>query len=820
MRTGTLGLMLRWCLLFTLLLSGCSRFQTAPQTRYQEVSRLYRTGRLQAALHNLDERPDWRHSESSEWRSRFHTLRAEILLAQGKVAEASKDLADPAPGARWEARRQLVLGGVCLRQGRFDEGQVALQKAQQLAEQTGDSETALLAMVYEGARLARKGDQRSAEEVTRTALNEAMKRDDAYSEAAACNNMAFLRLRQLRYDESIAFTRQAVTAADRIDARWIAGRSATNAALCYAQLGDIPRALEWQSRVAANLELVGDRGNLKDSLGEMGSMYLIQGRFDEAIQSYRKAFDLARELHDDPATWAGNLALAFISAQRWQDAAYWNQQAWESKADSSNETALHYLRLNRGFISAGQSRFDEAARDFQQVLSGSAGNRGLMWDAHAGLARVEMARNRFDAAKPHFEAALQQIETARIELRNRESKITFLARLIRFHQDYVEALMARGEVEAALRVAESSRGRILAAQSERVSPQVAQDVVARARRFAAARKTAVLFYWTAPKRSWLWTITARGVRSHELPPAARLEEQVKLYRNEIEKSVRDPLREAADGPGSQLYQMLLGPASEAAGIARVTVIPDGPVHLINLESLPVPKPQPHFWLEDVTLSVAPSLTMLTASQPEPATGEGLLLVGAPEAPDPEYPTLESARQELSGIAAKFPALSKTVLEGGNATRTNYQKARAERFALVHFAAHAEVGRVSPLDSAIILAREGDQFRLYAREILATPKLHARLVTISACSSAGTTSYAGEGLIGLSWAFLEAGAQAVVAGLWDVSDSSSAELMTWLYEGIAAGRAPDEALRAAKLRMLKGGNFQRPYYWAPYQVYVR
>lgn len=812
--------MLRWCLIFTLLFSGCSRFQSAPQTRYEEVTKLYRTGRLQAALRNLDEHSDWQHSKSSEWRSRFHTLRAEILLAQGKAAEAVKDLNDPAPGARWEARRQLVLGGACLRLGKFEEGQVALDKARQLAEQTGDSETALMSMVYEGARLARKGDQRSAEDVTREALSEAMKRQDAYSEAAACNNMAFLRLRQLRYDESIAFTRQAVTAADRIDARWIAGRSATNAALCYAQLGDIPRALEWQSRVAANLEMVGDRANLKDSLGEMGSMYLIQGRFDEAVKAYRKAFDLARELHDDPATWAGNLALTFISAQKWRDAAYWNQQAWGSKPDSSNDTALNYLRLNRAFISSGQEHYDEAAKDFQQVLASSGGNRGLLWDAHAGLARVEMARNRFAAAKPHFEAALQQIETARIELRNRESKITFLARLIRFHQDYVEALMARGETEAALRVAESSRGRILAAQSERASPQVATDIVARARRFAVQRKTAVLFYWTAPKRSWLWTITPAGVRSHELPPAAKLEEQVQLYRKEIEKSMRDPLREGAEAPGSQLYQMLLGPAREAVGIARVTVIPDGPIHLINMESLPVPRPEPHFWLEDVTLSVAPSLTMLTASDPAPAAGEGLLLVGAPDAPDPEYPTLESARKELTGIAGKFPALRKTVLQGGNATRSNYQKAGAERYALVHFAAHAEVGRVSPLDSAIILAREGDQFRLYAREILGTPRLQARLVTISACSSAGTTSYAGEGLIGLSWAFLEAGARAVVAGLWDVSDSSSADLMTWLYEGIAAGREPDEALRAAKLRMLKGGDFRRPYYWAPYQVYVR
>lgn len=811
--------MLRWCLLFTLLFCGCARFLGSPQARFEEVWKLYRTGRLQAALQDLEQHPGWRNAGSSEWRSRFHTLRAEILLAQGKTAEALQDLAETAPGPRWEARRQLVLGGVYLRTGRFEDGRIALERARQLAEQTGDSETALLSMVYEGARLARKGDLRAAEEVTHAALAEAVKRDDAYSEAAACNNLAFLRLRQLRYDESIAFTRQAVAAADRIDARWIAGRSATNAALCFAQLGDIPRALEWQSRVAADLEMVGDRANLKDSLGELGSMYLIQGKFDEAIRSYRRAYELADELHDDPATWAGNLALAYISAQRWQDAAYWNEQARASKTDSSNQAAQSYLTLNRGFIAAGQGRLEEAAQEFRQVLAGNGGNRGLLWDAHAGMARLEMARHRFDAARPHFEAALEQIENARVQLRNRESKITFLARLIKFHQDYVEALMAQGQSDAALRVAESSRGRILAAQSERAASPVAADVVARAQRFARARGAAVLFFWTAPTRSWLWTVTAGGVRYHELPPAARIAETVESYRAEIERSSRDPLRDG-ETPGSKLYQMLLGSARELAGVKRVVVIPDGPVHLVNLESLPVALPKPHYWLEDVTLSVAPSLTMLTLEKPDAGSGEGLLLVGAPQSPDPEYPTLDSARRELNGIAAQFPALPRTTLEGAQATRGNYRKAGADRYALIHFAAHAEVGRISPLDSAIILAKEGDQFRLYAREIVDAQRLRARLVTISACSSAGTTSYAGEGLIGLSWAFLEAGAHAVVAGLWAVNDNSSADLMTWLYQDIAAGQAPDEALRAAKLRMLRASDYKQPYYWAPYQIYVR
>ena len=77
------------------------------------------------------------------------------------------------------------------------------------------------------------------------------------------------------------------------------------------------------------------------------------------------------------------------------------------------------------------------------------------------------------------------------------------------------------------------------------------------------------------------------------------------------------------------------------------------------------------------------------------------------------------------------------------------------------------------------------------------------------------------MVGLAWAFLHAGSRAVIAGLWDVSDSSTAALMDHLYGGIAAGQVPEDALRSAKLTLVKGsGPFRKPYYWGPLQAYVR
>ena len=129
--------------------------------------------------------------------------------------------------------------------------------------------------------------------------------------------------------------------------------------------------------------------------------------------------------------------------------------------------------------------------------------------------------------------------------------------------------------------------------------------------------------------------------------------------------------------------------------------------------------------------------------------------------------------------------------------------------------------MSPLDSAIVLSREStgsDSFKLYARDIIRHP-LRADLVTISACYGAGERSYSGEGLVGLSWAFLRAGAHNVIAALWEATDVSTEQLMGKFYDELDKGASPDAALRAAKLALLHGSNFHNPFYWAPFQLYA-
>jgi CHAT domain-containing protein len=214
--------------------------------------------------------------------------------------------------------------------------------------------------------------------------------------------------------------------------------------------------------------------------------------------------------------------------------------------------------------------------------------------------------------------------------------------------------------------------------------------------------------------------------------------------------------------------------------------------------------------------------MLASARPVRGVGRTLLLLGDAVSPGPDYPELPNASAEMTEIGKHFRPRDETVFARQQANAGAYLHSAPQRFAYIDFVAHGVASSADPLDSAIVLSRTTgaeDSFKLYARDIMLHP-IDARLVTIAACYGGGTRSYAGEGLVGLSWAFLRAGAHNVIGALWEVSDESAPRLMDALYQGLEDGLRPNAALRQAKLSMLHApGGFRRPFFWAPFQLYT-
>jgi CHAT domain-containing protein len=259
--------------------------------------------------------------------------------------------------------------------------------------------------------------------------------------------------------------------------------------------------------------------------------------------------------------------------------------------------------------------------------------------------------------------------------------------------------------------------------------------------------------------------------------------------------------------------------------SKVLIIPDGVLNGLNFETLLAPgSGRSHYWIEDVTVRNANSIRMLSRVNPDASQNDTkkLLLIGNPIITGTGYDNMVNAFAEIRGIEKHFPKDSETVVTQSEAVPASYLESKPEEFSYIHFVAHGTASRLDPLDSAVVLSpppANPDNFKLYARDIMRDP-LHARLVTISSCYGSGSRAYAGEGLVGLSWAFLRAGAHNVIGALWEVNDASTPLLMDRLYADLEAGSTPDDALRAAKLSLIHSpAVYRKPLYWAAFQLYT-
>src|SRR5262249_3442514 len=152
----------------------------------------------------------------------------------------------------------------------------------------------------------------------------------------------------------------------------------------------------------------------------------------------------------------------------------------------------------------------------------------------------------------------------------------------------------------------------------------------------------------------------------------------------------------------------------------------------NLETLVVPEPRPHYWIEDVEIAVAPSIGIAISKPNSEAErpNAAALLIGDPDYKGTGYEPLPGAGAELDQVKECLRPAVAQVYRRGDASPEAYWGANPARFQFIHFAAHAESNVKNPLDSAVVLSRGGG-FKLYARDVIDVP-IRADLVTLSAC----------------------------------------------------------------------------------------
>ena len=812
-----------------MLVGGC---QGSPPLSavYDRIDQKIQHGELDAALQDI-ERESARSAAAgpeSEWS--FRILKAHVFIYRAEYKKTLEILNDPLPpslGTSQIAVRKNIYEAAAYRLAQqYDESEKSIGRGLSLAEQY---QPGLLPEVLNSQAVILSREKKFAEAEASARRGLALSRIDKNKqmELSALATLAAMDIERERFDEALDWNQAGLKLANSM------GRDATakliigNMGSSYFGLGDFENAIPLFKEAADD---AGAR-KLNDLqahwLADLAECYYAEHDYARAREILTEELKVARQLDEKTALTEclNDLAEVALETGRVDAAEEYSREELEVERAGLDRSAVMDSRLVRGRIAAGKKQYGEAKLLLTGIIAAPEATDALKWEAQARLAKLLDDEGNTVAAEKQYREAIRKIGLARTGRGREELQFSFLTSNLEFYQDYVDFLVAHGRSGDALKVAELSRARTLL---EGLAPQEAgnpQSVAAlQPERVAVKVKQTLLFYWIGRNQSHLWVITPKKVHYFALAKEQEIVPELRAYRAEL-----GSLHDAGDREGEsgrKLYELLVEPASAALQKeTRMIVLPDPSLASLNFETLIVPGSNAHFWIEDVTLTTASSLTLL-AQSPKPGTDnsperKNLLLVGNTE-PVEAFPALARAHEEMERIERYFPEAERSVLEGRQATPRAFLESDPGKFTYLHFVTHGTASVTRPLDSAVILSRDGDSYKLYARDIIHQP-LTAQLVTISACEGASGRTYSGEGLIGLSWAFLRAGAHNVVGALWEVNDSAAPQIMDTFYREMSRGKDAASALRAAKLELLESKDpeivFRKPFYWAAFQLYA-
>lgn len=275
-----------------------------------------------------------------------------------------------------------------------------------------------------------------------------------------------------------------------------------------------------------------------------------------------------------------------------------------------------------------------------------------------------------------------------------------------------------------------------------------------------------------------------------------------------------------------LYDTLISPVQEKLTKDEIVIIPEGSLFKIPFAALRDPTTKLCLG-ETKRVRIAPSLTILKILKETSADSHsrtGALIVGDPDVngkrmlkgKQTSFHSLPNARIEAEKIGE---VLGVSPLIGTQATKHAIKQRLREGVAVIHFATHgcADSGEIvlSPpadLQSTKKIPNEED-YLLTINEVQEIG-LQARLVVLSCCHS-GRGEIKSDGVIGMSRAFLAAGALAVVASLWAVDDRATRVFMEKFYAHLKQGQGASTSLQQAMKEMRNMVQYEKPMFWAPF-----
>ena len=631
----------------------------------------------------------------------------------------------------------------------------------------------------------------------------------------------------------------------------------------YASRGNLPEASRRTETALRIAEEVGAAGVQAHVLDDLGRLRLRTGDGSGAEDAFKRSLTIAEAAGIPERVWRAHAGLATVYEGR----------------RSTEEALLHYrsaietIESVRGRLAIPDDRAG-FLQDKVEVYRGvvallvsaheSGSSRAALGEAfqYAERARARSFLDMLAEAKVRVEQGLtKELVARRAELEGQIAQIQ--SALIREHSSRSPDKKKVEALEASLKKTDENY-RALEREIRREHPRYAElhypetiglDDIQK----LMGEKSLFLEYIVGQDASFLFVIARSEVQVARLPGAPILDERVRELRRALSQPGRAPFSSYL-ASARDLYRDLIRPAEALLeGKKDLFVVPDGSLHYLPFEvllqgsSLQEARSSPGslpYLVRDFTVSYAPSAsvlaTLLDQGAPREPREKTFVAFGDPayggsvsqSGTDAEFATrafegdapwtlekLTHSGEEVRRISQLFGPEDSTLFLGEDASEENVKsEGRLSRYRWIHFATHGLLNEKRPQFSGLVmsLSKDGngkatstEDGLLQVYEVF-NLKLEADLVVLSACETGLGKYVNGEGLVGLTRAFIYAGTPAVVASLWKVSDASTADFMVRFYKHLQGGRfTRAEALRQAQLEFIGKTPFAHPYYWAPF-----
>ncbi|MFQ5652299.1 MAG: CHAT domain-containing protein [bacterium] len=626
----------------------------------------------------------------------------------------------------------------------------------------------------------------------------------------------------------------------------------------YQELGDYSQARAYYEQALDTDMRIFDKLIKAQNLIKIGGLYLSRKEYAKSRKFFQEALTIGEETGDVMVTWRAQAGLGrLLQAQdRYDEALQRFKRAIET---------LEHLR--------GRLRTDEERTGFAkdkielyghviEILAERNDDSTDKADGEQALVYAEKAKAR---------AFLDVVYEGRIFHRLSEIPASFRQEFLiteqaleKKHSELSQEL-AKGEAERDDRYILERNDEIEALQRQR--RQLLEEIKQKFPRYHQLTNPRILTavdvqreiltdsqilfeYFVTQKSVFVWILTKNRLKFHTIDLSRKdLEEKLALIsplfqREKPPTEGRVDHRWANFRPGllHELYQTLF--LEPGAGLFKpgmeIVIVPDDILFYLPFEILVTNSTadRVHYLIETHPISYAASMSLLNPELQKGGTAsEQLLALGNPDfdtAPNKgvvewlgtlsplgsvfrggRFQPLPHAATEVKTIARNFE--HPTVLTGVDASEERF-KAWAQNHKFIHLATHNVVDNMQPMYSKIILSQKdkrGEDGLLQTYEVY-NLRLNAHLVVLSGCDTGLGKLSRGEGLVGMSRAFLYAGAKSLVVSLWPVNDESTAELMNHFYQNLRKGMAKNRALQQAKIKLLKSKDWRRdPFYWGAF-----